>query len=247
MSTATMSTAVTDPPAPAESPVRPAKCIVLEDGIEIPLGIRSLSDFREWARSDEFPERGRIDYIRGRIEVDLMVENLFYHNSPKSEVFGVLWLRNREQNLGRVFSDRARLSHPAADVSAEPDVLYTSFDSIKAGRVKFIPAKSDDPESFVEIEGSPDWVCEIVSDSSVRKDTLRLAEAYFAAGVREYWIVDARGEALRFTILHRGENAFVAADPDADGYQSSTVFARRYRFSRDRGPDGHWQHKLDEQ
>jgi hypothetical protein len=39
--------------------------IALEDDFEIPL-VSSFDEFREWARSDDFPERGRIDYLAGR-------------------------------------------------------------------------------------------------------------------------------------------------------------------------------------
>ena len=43
---------------------------------------------------------------------------------------------------------------------------------------------------------------EIVSDSSVAKDTRRLPAAYHKAGVGEFWLVDARGPETSFTI-HR--------------------------------------------
>ena len=45
---------------------------------------------------------------------------------------------------------------------------------------------------------------EIVSDASVKKDTERLPAAYHAAGIREFWLIDARGVEVRFTI-HRWE------------------------------------------
>jgi Uma2 family endonuclease len=54
---------------------------------------------------------------------------------------------------------------------------------------------------YIEILGSPDLVVEIVSDSSVRKDTTLLRDAYWKAGVREYWLFDARGAEIRFDIL----------------------------------------------
>ncbi len=242
MSTATIS----EQPAKPAVPTHHAKSILIQNQIEIPLGISSLAEFRTWTRSATFPEQGRIDYINGRIEVDLMIDNLFYHGSPKTEVQGVIWLRNRESRLGRQFNDVSRFSHPEAGLSAEPDVVFLTFDSINAGRATFIPSSKDDPESFVEIEGSPDLICEIVSDSSEQKDTVRLAQAYFAAGVTEYWLVDARGPSLDFSILKRDQAAFVSSDRDQEGYQPSTVFGHRYRFSREQGPDGHWLYMLDE-
>lgn len=59
-----MSTAVTNPPPVTPKPPRTAKCIVLQEGIEIPLGIENLNDFRAWARSDAFPDKGRIGLRR---------------------------------------------------------------------------------------------------------------------------------------------------------------------------------------
>lgn len=38
--------------------------------------------------------------------------------------------------------------------------------------------------------GAPDWIIEIVSPSSSRRDYLTKSTKYEAAGVREYWIVD---------------------------------------------------------
>ena len=38
--------------------------------------------------------------------------------------------------------------------------------------------------------GSPDFVCEVLSPSSIRKDMLLKYKKYKAAGVREYWIID---------------------------------------------------------
>jgi Uma2 family endonuclease len=253
-----MSTAIVPSSAPAQSTATPqtsgasgknraATSILIDGRIEIPLGITSLEDFRQWARSDAFPDQGRIDYIGGRIEVDLMIDDLISHGSPKTEVQGTIWLRNREARLGRQFNDVSRVSNAEANLSAEPDVVLVTYDSIKSGRVKFVQSAKNDPESFVEIEGSPDFVCEIISDSSEQKDTVRLAEGYFAAGVTEYWLVDARGESMDFSILTRGKDAFVPVEMDADGYQISCVFQRRYHFTRDRGPDGHWTYHLDEQ
>jgi len=52
-------------------------------------------------------------------------------------------------------------------------------------------------------------------------DTVRLPKAYFQAGVREYWLIDARGEELSFQLLRRGDGAFEPTPADADGYQRS--------------------------
>src|SRR3954452_17347403 len=73
-----------------QSAPKPNGCVVFEEQLEVPLGIASLEDFRRWAVSDEFPERWRIDYLAGRIKVDMSPENLFFHSKPRTEISRVL-------------------------------------------------------------------------------------------------------------------------------------------------------------
>jgi Uma2 family endonuclease len=87
---------------------------------------------------------------------------------------------------------------------------------------------------------------EIVSDSSVTKDTRRLPAAYFEAGVREFWLVDARGADLQFQIHHRGKTEFQPAPTDEEGFQISTVFSCRFRLAREPHPMSDWLYDLHE-
>jgi Uma2 family endonuclease len=86
---------------------------------------------------------------------------------------------------------------------------------------------------------SPDWVLEIVSNSSVAKDTRDLRQAYHRARIREYWLVDARGEDIHFQILHWRKTGYVAAPREA-GWQRSRVFARWFQLTRCRDRRGGW-------
>ena len=70
-----------------------------------------------------------------------------------------------------------------------------------AGRVRLVPKASSETADYIEIEGPPDLIVEIVSDSSVCKDTKRLPAAYFAAGVPEFWLVDARRRSWCFAFI----------------------------------------------
>ena len=182
-------------------------CAVLfEEQLRIP-PINSLADFRRWLRADDFPDRGRIDYIAGQIEINMSPEDLFSHNTLKAEIGGVLQMRSKQLKKGQLFVDRARLSCPKAELSVEPDVIYLSHRMIDSGRIKFVPRADEEPDSYFEIEGPVDLVVEIVSDSSVSKDTKRLPQKYFLAGVREFWLIDARKPALMFSIHSRGKCA----------------------------------------
>ena len=76
-----------------------ATSIIFEEQIEVPLTMRSLADFRRWALSDEFPETGRIDFIEGKIEVDMAPEDFFCHGGVKTEFAGCFASR-KETGLG---------------------------------------------------------------------------------------------------------------------------------------------------
>ena len=217
--------------------------VLLDQEIEIP-AIRNLADFRRWALSGEFPERGRIDYIAGRIEVDMSPEDFFTHGTLKSHIAAEIVDRVQELDLGHTLIAETRISSVPGDVSAEPDVVVITHGAFDSGRASLVPKASGEPDRFVEVEGAPDLVVEIVSDSSVKKDTQRLPAAYFAAGVREYWLVDARGEQLLFQIQGRGPRAFVPVAADAAGFQRSEVLDAAYVLERSRHQRGHWIYRL---
>jgi Uma2 family endonuclease len=220
--------------------------VLLEHNLTIPAGIRGLDDFRRWTRSQSFPERGRIDFIHGRIEIDLAPRGLFTHSAPKTEIGCMLANRVKKLGSGHVFIDGARFSSPAAGVSAEPDVMFVSHESIGTSRVRLVPDGSDRPRQYSELEGAPDLIAEVVSSTSVIKDTKRLFQAYYDAGVTEYWIADARGDELSFTIYRRGRSGFVKTPTDRDGFRRSRVMGCRFRFDRERGPNGVWIYDLIE-
>jgi Uma2 family endonuclease len=174
--------------------------VLLEHEIEIPT-IRNLSEFRAWALSDSFPDHGRIDYIAGRIEVDMSPEDFFTHGTLKTRIATEIADRVEELDLGHTLIAETRISSIAGDLSAEPDVVVITHEAFDAGRVRLVPKATGEADRYVEVEGGPDLVVEIVSDSSVKKDTRRLPGAYFEAGIREFWLIDARRKDLLFQIL----------------------------------------------
>jgi Uma2 family endonuclease len=224
-----------------------ATSVVFEEQVEVPLTVRSLADFRRWALSDEFPKTGRIDFLEGRIEVDMAPEDLFCHGTVKSEIAGVLAHKVKRGRLGYLLIDKGRISSPKAELSVEPDIVFLSHETVRSGGVHLVPKAGGKPGRYVEMEGAPDLVVEIVSDSSVTKDTRRLPNAYFQAGVREFWLVDARGDEPIF-ILHRpGQEGFEPVARDADGFQPSAVFGCRFRLDSARDADGNWEFDLREE
>ena len=220
--------------------------VIFEDSVEVPLDIRSLEDFRRWVLSEAFPERGRIDYVSGQIEVDMSPDEIYGHGGVRMEVSGVLWQLVKQEKSGEVYSDRTRIVSTSANLSAEPDVVFVTNQSLDSGRVRRIPM-SGEVRRFIEFEGAPEMVAEIVSDSSVTKDKRRLAAAYFTAGVEEYWIIDARRSDLFFQIYRRGVGQFEPVIADSEGYQQSSVFQRRFKLERALNSRGDWMYDLHSQ
>jgi Uma2 family endonuclease len=221
--------------------------LVWQDQIEVPMDLRGLADFRRWATSDGFPETGRIDYIAGRIDVNMSPEDLHTHGKLKTELVIVLGRWIKQEGLGEFYSDRARVSCVDAQLSAEPDVVFVAESSLDSGRVRLVPKSGAVADRYVELEGPPDLIVEIVSDASVRKDTERLPAAYYRAGVAEFWLIDARSEELLFRIHRRGGSQYEPVNVDENGFQFSPVLGRCYRLRRGRNPKGRLTFDLDEQ
>ena len=221
-----------------------ATIVTFSEDLEIPF-VRSLDEFRQWALSDDFPERGRIDFIAGRIEVDMTPEDYYSHGGLKVEVIRVLGDLVKARDLGDLRSDRTRVSNPAADLSAEPDLVFISHETFEQGLAHLTSKASGKADRFVEVVGSPDLVVEIVSDHSVKKDNVRLAAAYWKAGVGEYWLLDARGEELSFRIQKRGAKAYEPVPTDDEGFQYSAVFEESFRLACHRDRRGGWAFDLE--
>jgi Uma2 family endonuclease len=71
---------------------------------------------------------------------------------------------------------------------------------------------------------------EVVSSGSVEKDTVKLPSLYFAAGVREYWLIDARPEEPTVEVFRRGRSAFTSVRRQAGGWLKSSVLGRSFRL-----------------
>ena len=204
------------------------------ESIQVPEWVNDLESFRRWSDDDDFPEKGRISYLRGEVCIDMSKEQLFTHNQVKLELSVVLTGIIRARRMGRYFCDGAFLSNEAGDVSNQPDGIFVSAEAIREGRVRFVEGKS---EGDVELEGTPEMVMEAVSRSSVRKDTVVLREAYALAGIPEYWLIDARLDPLRFDVLRLGKSGYTPARK-RDGWARSEVFGQSFRLTRHEGDDG---------
>lgn len=215
--------------------------VVAEIGeVSLPTWVKDLATFRQWTYSDDFPETGRIGYINGEVWIDLSGEQLFTHAGLKGEFIGVLGPLVKREKLGRFFPDGVMLTNVAAGLSCKPDSTFVSFAALD-DRVRLIEGGAD---GFIELEGTPDMVLEVVSRGSVHKDTVVLRQAYWEAGIPEYWLADARREPLQFDILRHTARGY-AASRKQDGWIKSTVFGHSFRLDSARDARGNPEFTLE--
>ena len=209
--------------------------------VQVPPGEPSLTWFRAWYATADFPEAGRISYIAGALFVDTDPEPIRSHVAPKTDLTGQLARLTDELDRGIYLGDGARVVNEAADFSVEPDGCYLSWESFRTGRYRLEP--TPDGEDYSEIVGTPDMVLEGVSPSSVHKDRLLLTDLYRIAGVSEYWLIDVRCDRLEFDVNRLTPNGYVSIRTN-DGWAPSAVFGREFRLDRSPDPIGIWQYTL---
>lgn len=202
---------------------------------------QTLAEFRKWAKSDDLPEKTRVDYYRGEVWIDMGREQVFSHGLLKSR-FGYVLTGIADGDIpGCYFVNGILLTNIAADLSGNPDGTFISQTAIDAGRVTFIEGTE---QGYTEVLGTPDMVLEVVSPGSVRKDYERLREAYWEAGIPEYWLADARAEELVFTIFKRGPRGYSETRKVGE-WVKSVVFGRSFRLSQTITPGGYPRYKLE--
>jgi len=219
--------------------------VIFEEDLIIPAGVSNLERFRRWTWDESFPERGRIDFLAGTVEVDLSPEDLYTHGAVKTTLTARLYPLIVDSGRGSLFSDSTRIVSPAAGLSVEPDVVAVLWESLRQGRIREVPSAKAEEDRFVELEGTADLIVEIVSDSSVRKDRERLPRLYAAAGVPELWLVDCRRAELTFEIHTNGPAGYEPQLPDPEGWQISPLLGREVRLVRSRNQLNRWVYDLE--
>jgi Uma2 family endonuclease len=194
--------------------------------VVIPGWVTDLAAFRQWSRSDAFPEQIRVTYFKDGIWLDFSMET-FAHNKVKIAIISELRAFVKAKKSGHVLSDRMRLVHPEVGVSTEPDGMYCTTESFQRLRVQL-----EKGNESLEVVGTPNMVLEVVSDTSEKKDTKELLKVYWSAGIPEYWIVDVRRDLCLFDIHRHGPKGYSTARKQA-GWVKSEVFGAKLRLSRE--------------
>ncbi len=226
----------------SQTPSMSQRALVLvcekQQPVTVPGWVVDLTSFRRWARSPEFPPQGNLTYLAGTLWVDLTMERV-WHNALKTEVTGCLWSVLRDRDLGLLYSDKMRLTNLVADLSSEPDLLFLTHETLQEGRVILADGNAE-----LEVEGTPDLVVEIVSPSSVEKDTKLLRKLYWEAGIQEYWLLEMTEADVHFTLLQRGAKSYSTIRP-RDGWVRSGVFGLAFRLTCSTDQHGLFRFRLE--
>jgi Uma2 family endonuclease len=161
--------------------------------------------------------------------MDFSLESLFTPGQVKTRITAVVGSSVQAQEAGYYWTEGPRISNEDANISVKPDGVFVSKESVQSKLVSLRESMQD--EGYVEIVGSPDMVLEVISNSSVRKDTVVLRKGYWKARIKEYWRVDARSEQLRFDIFRHTAQGFVATRRQK-GWLRSQVFGKSFRLTR---------------
>src|SRR5262245_37194576 len=209
--------------------------------VSVPDWVMDLTSFCRWADSAEAPEQGRIGWLSGEVWIDLSKEQIFNHVLVKTEFAHGLRGLVKTEKLGLFLIDGAMLSSFAADFAGVPDGLFLSTATLQSDRVRLIEGKKN---GDVEVQGTADMVLEIVSSSSVQKDTVLLSKASWLSAIAEYWLVDALQEPPVFDILRYTSRGYVATRKQ-DGWLKSQVFVKSFRFTQSSNALGHPEYNLE--
>jgi len=208
----------------------------------IPSSAATLEGFREWIGRDDSPDCRHISFLDPEILIDMTGEELETHVKLKGAVSAALFQLVENLDIGEFLADGVGFANVSAGLSNAPDASFLKWETTECGRVRLVPRKGVEGQ-FTEIEGTPDWVMEVVSRGSVGKDTRDLRTRYRRAGIPEYWLIDARGADIDFQVLVLRGNRYAAVRP-RDGWYASPIFGHAFRLERRHNRAGRWQYKL---
>ncbi len=137
---------------------------------------------------DEVTPEMKAEFINGQVIMNSPATD--EHNEIRSFIEKLLSTHVDIHGLGRVRSEKALCVFPRNDY--EPDVVF--FGPEKTARLRRSTLKFP----------VPDFVVEVLSDSTEKRDRGVKFEDYEAHGVREYWLVNPSRRELEQYVLEKG-------------------------------------------
>jgi Uma2 family endonuclease len=210
-----------------------------EQEYHLPATFEDRRAFLHWVESTGSHRPARFDYCAGELWVAFDEEDRHVRLQQAFEDYLEFTLSGRGPS-GRFFTGGCRIHPDCSALSAAPDGAFVLTERLQARTVSL----SDRGGDRFWIEGSADMVLEIVSAGSARRDTVRLRELYWQAGISEYWLVDAREKRSRLEILRSTVRGYVAGRKQ-DGWVRSAVFGKSFRLIQETDVRGHPAFRLE--
>ncbi len=164
---------------------------------------------KEWTYKDylKLNDDKRYEVIKGRLYE--MPAPVPLHQKVSRNLGFTLWGFIKKFEMGEIYYSPIDVVL-SEDVVLQPDIVFVS-----KGRMNIIGEKA--------IMGSPDLVVEIVSPTTIRRDTVVKKEIYETFGVKEYWLVYPDERAIEVWALGEGGRYELYSFAEKDGKVKSEV------------------------
>jgi Uma2 family endonuclease len=170
--------------------------------VEPPLRM-SFEEWLDWSLEREI----RSEWIDGEVRVD--VRTTLLHGLFVGFVLRLLADYVEFRRLGVVVAEAVPMR--LATSGRVPDII-------------FVRGEHRDRLSNRRLQGAADLVVEVISAERVERDTSIKPAEYAAAGVPEFWLLDARPDRRTARFFHLADGSYREVHPDPDGrYRSSTL------------------------
>lgn len=158
--------ALADSEVVVEAGARGATIVLQPDGVRIAGGLTDLASFRRSAVSRDFPEKGRVVWFAGEVEVGISPANLNFQGSCKAAIARAPGALVEDTNHGTVFVDATRLTALGANLSPKSGDVAVFFRSCVSDSSQ---GKDYEPlrERYVRAGIPEDWMLDARGASSM--------------------------------------------------------------------------------
>lgn len=161
-----------------------------------------------WDKIKDWPESAdRTEIINGDLVVSPLPDTL--HQEICTRLGAILYEFVTAHALGKFFSNPVNLTLSPTD-HFEPDLCF-----VRKERLGII--------GEVILDGPPDFIIEVISESNRTHDTVVKFEAYARFGVTEYWLIDQREEMISTWCLAAGQYELLGRSRGAEAVVSKEM------------------------
>jgi Uma2 family endonuclease len=164
----------------------------------------SLKRLAGWEDLAALPEGGKAEVLAGELQVFPRPRPA--HGRTQAAISGSLWPP----------FDHGTSGPGGWWIVIEPDVQFGPHDIVNPDLVGW---RRERMPAFPEVQPIaivPDWVCEVVSPRTARRDRTVKADLYLRSGVPHYWLVDIDLRAIEALEAHSGRWVRLGAWSDGE-------------------------------